>query len=179
MIAVEEGAWIESTDILHNFLFQRYPLRYLLSCNLIGWKHKQYLSVRNCHICCSLPLFAKQSINLICIEAILLSKRGLGAFRVGLRCLHWNKTVLIVPDPFSYHLLMRSRVVTDCWSRGYRIHTEPYKPNANPIWKGTRADMCVIQYRVNRALVAFVSINRTPMSIWFKHFKVMASDFGD
>ena len=40
------------------------------------------------HICCFLCLFAKQSINLICIEAILLSKRGLGAFRIGLRCLH-------------------------------------------------------------------------------------------
>ena len=26
-------------------------------------------------------------INLICIEAILLSKQGLGAFRIGLRCL--------------------------------------------------------------------------------------------
>ena len=26
----------------------------------------------------------------------------------------WNKTVQIVPDPFSYHLLMRSRVVPDC-----------------------------------------------------------------
>ena len=33
-------------------------------------------------------LFAKQSINLICIEAIRLSKGGLGAFRIGLRCLH-------------------------------------------------------------------------------------------
>ena len=26
--------------------------------------------------------------NVICIEAILLSKQGLGAFRIGLRCLH-------------------------------------------------------------------------------------------
>ena len=32
--------------------------------------------------------FAKQTINLTCIEAILLSKRGLGAFCIGLRCLH-------------------------------------------------------------------------------------------
>ena len=40
------------------------------------------------YICCLLCLFAKQSINLICIEAILLSKRGLRAFRIGLRCLH-------------------------------------------------------------------------------------------
>ena len=34
-------------DILHNFPFRKYPLRYLLSCNLIGWKYKQYLFVRN------------------------------------------------------------------------------------------------------------------------------------
>ena len=33
-------------------------------------------------------LFAKQSVNLIYTEAILLSKRGLGSFRIGLRCLH-------------------------------------------------------------------------------------------
>ena len=43
-----------------------------------------------------------------------------------------NKTVQIVPDPFSYHLLMRSRVVPNCRSRAYRIHAEPYKHSANP-----------------------------------------------
>ena len=32
-------------------------------------------------------LFAKQSINVICNEAILLSKGGLGVFRIGLRSL--------------------------------------------------------------------------------------------
>ena len=35
-----------------------------------------------------LCLFAEQSINLIRIEAILLSKQGLGAFRIVLRCFH-------------------------------------------------------------------------------------------
>ena len=48
----------------------------------------------------------------------------------------WHKTVQIVPDPFSYHLLMWSRVVPDYCSRAYRIHAEPYKHNPNPIWKG-------------------------------------------
>ena len=37
---------------------------------------------------CFLCLCANQSINFICIEAILLSKHGLGAFRIGLRCLY-------------------------------------------------------------------------------------------
>ena len=50
----------------------------------------------------------------------------------------WYKTVRVVPAPFSYHLLMRSRVVPDCWSRAYRIHAESYKHNPNPIWKGIR-----------------------------------------
>ena len=51
----------------------------------------------------------------------------------------WNKTVRIEPDPlFSYHLLMRSRVAPDCWSRAYQIHAEPYKHKFNPIWKGFR-----------------------------------------
>ena len=49
-----------------------------------------------------------------------------------------NKTVQVVPDPFSYHLLMRSRIVPDCWSRAYRIHAEPYEHDPNPIWKGIR-----------------------------------------
>ena len=31
---------------------------------------------------------SSQSINLICIEAILLSELGLGAFRIGSQCLH-------------------------------------------------------------------------------------------
>ena len=31
---------------------------------------------------------SKQSIKLICVEAIILSKPGLGVFRIGLRCLH-------------------------------------------------------------------------------------------
>ena len=35
-----------------------------------------------------LCLFTKQLIDFICVEAIRLSKRGLGAFRIGLRCLH-------------------------------------------------------------------------------------------
>ena len=34
-----------------------------------------------------LPIFSKQSMNLICTEAIILTNRGLGAFRIGLRCL--------------------------------------------------------------------------------------------
>ena len=42
-----------------------------------------------------------------------------------------------VPDSFSYHLVMQSRVVPDCWSRTYRIHAEPYKHNPNPICKGS------------------------------------------
>ena len=42
----------------------------------------------NFHIYCFLGLFVKQSIKLICIQAILLSKRGLGALHVGSRCLH-------------------------------------------------------------------------------------------
>ena len=87
-----------------------------------------------CHICCFLCLFAKQSVNLICIEAIRLSKLGLGAFRIGWRYLHVKKkTVRIVPGPFSCHLLMRSRVVPDCWNRAYWIHAEQYKNNRNPI----------------------------------------------
>ena len=50
----------------------------------------------------------------------------------------WYKTVRVVPDPFSYHLLMWSRVVPDCWSTAYRIHAASYKRNPNPIWKGIR-----------------------------------------
>ena len=49
MPVVELSAWIksiESSDIVHNFLFQRYPLRYLLNCNFIGWKYKQFLFVK-------------------------------------------------------------------------------------------------------------------------------------
>ena len=44
-----------------------------------------------------------------------------------------NKTIKIVPDPYSCHLLMQSRVVPHCWSRGYRIHAEQYKQNSNLI----------------------------------------------
>ena len=47
-----------------------------------------------------------------------------------------NRMVVIVTDLFSYHLIMRSRVVPDSWRRTYRIHAEPYKHNPNPVWKG-------------------------------------------
>ena len=45
-----------------------------------------------------LCLFAKQSINLICTEAILLSKRGLGTFCIGLRCLHMKQNGTVPAD---------------------------------------------------------------------------------
>ena len=38
---------IEYVEILHNLLFQKYPLRYLLSCNLIGSKYKQFLEIQD------------------------------------------------------------------------------------------------------------------------------------
>ena len=50
----------------------------------------------------------------------------------------WNKTVQTVQDSFSYHVLIRSRVVPNCWSGACLIHEEPYKHNLNPIWKGIR-----------------------------------------
>ena len=55
----------------------------------------------------------------ICVEAILSSKLGLGAFHIGLRCLDVKQNgtdctgFIFVPC----QLLMRSRVVPDCWSR--------------------------------------------------------------
>ena len=67
------------------------------------------------YISCFLSPAVKQSISLICIEAILLSKQDLGAFSC--RITMFNKTLRVLPDSFSYHLLMRSRIVLDCWSR--------------------------------------------------------------
>ena len=47
VIVVKLSDSIEPIDIFHNFLLQKYPLRYLNSCNLIGWKYKQFLFVKN------------------------------------------------------------------------------------------------------------------------------------
>ena len=72
-----------------------------------------------------------------------------------------NKTVPIVLDPFSYHLLMRSRVVPDFRGRAYRIDAEPYKRNPNPIEEGSIR--CTFQFggqgRVNNN-IQFINIGR-------------------
>ena len=58
-----------------------------------------------------------------------------------------SKTVRIVPDSFSYHLLMRSRVVPV-----ERIGFIQSRINKTPIRYEKRSDTYVIRYRVNRAL---------------------------
>ena len=86
------------------------------------------------HIRCFLYLFAKQSINLICTEAILrpVIKARLGAFRIGLRYLHAKQSGT---DFTGSIVVAHADVVPDCWSRAYQIHAEPYKHKhkLNPI----------------------------------------------
>ena len=73
--------------------------------------------------------------------------QGLGAFCIGLWCLHVKQGTDFTgfyrkgtdcTGFILHHLLMRSRIVPDCWSRAYRIHAEPYKHIPNTIWKGIR-----------------------------------------
>ena len=69
--------------------------------------------------------------------------------------------VRIVPDSFSYHLLMGNRVLTDCWSRAYRINEEPYKHSPNQIRKGIR----YVSDPVNNPLqLCFPSVGGTKMN---------------
>ena len=69
------------------------------------------------HICCFLCLFTKQSINLICIEAIILSKRGLGAFPTRLRCLHLKQNGTDCTGSIFVPPADAAQSSTGCWSK--------------------------------------------------------------
>ena len=69
--------------------------------------------------------FPKQSINFICAEAILSSKRCLGAFRIGLRCLHVKQngtdctgSIFVPPADAEQSCtgLLEQSVSDSCWA---------------------------------------------------------------
>ena len=81
------------------------------------------------HICCLFSYLHRSHL-------IIRARFGSVSCRItmfGAMFTHETKTVRIVPDSFSYHMLMWSRDAPDCWSRAYRIHAEPYKHDPNPI----------------------------------------------